>query len=684
MATNQLLPFANGDTPNVLDYASWNSLPARLTGFQSGIASSQQFNYILAQGGAAGYVIGQLVADYAGQNATLNATALYTAFKQAIAAYVPGSIADKSITTAKLADDAVTSAKLAPGAVNNAALAQNSVGTANVQSNAVTADKIAAGAVGTSELANSSVTTAKINSAAYATQADAEAGTDSVKIMSALRVKQAISQALEGATVFGDGTTIQSSNGKLQAIDVAIGGSEDDLASDRGQIGYCQTFSDVDANTLIKSGFYCLRGQPQNVPNAPQIGFLVVYSQETIGGNFVYQNFIRKLTNSFNCYSRFSDNNGSSWTDWEPILGGNNFSSTSQAEAGTDNSTVMTPLQVRNAANFYGFAYKKLSSIKSVAGSFWFDSQSGIDTSELPSSLSSANWYGIQFGMLNGNDKRQYLFNNNDVYFRHSDVNQGSEVWDASSWLQIYENAVCTIAGGGTGANNAQDALANLGGLPLSGGTLTGNIVINAAIPSYQIQFTDVEQGVIPSSNRFGSIGFLDKNGQRIAFIQESNRANGNREIEICVNNNDNSADARLKVGFNQNTGTFYTSAPTPPTGDSSTNIANTSWAIGKTGDRGALSGYEDLQSQSTALTVNANTQDSCCVTGAVQITVSNGTSGTAWTKTVGITNGSATVSLGSSWDWVGNVSPTITANGVLVLHWCGTFGIANFVSSVG
>ena len=63
MAINKLLPFANGDQPNVLDYATWNALPGRVTGFQSGIANSKQFNYILAQGGAAGYVIGQLVAD---------------------------------------------------------------------------------------------------------------------------------------------------------------------------------------------------------------------------------------------------------------------------------------------------------------------------------------------------------------------------------------------------------------------------------------------------------------------------------------------------------------------------------------------------------------------------------------------------------------------------------------------
>lgn len=91
MPTNQLLPFANGETPNVISYDEWNALATRLSGFQSGIASSEQFNYILAQGGAAGYVIGQLVADYTTETATIAATPLYQAFKQAMSVFISQS-----------------------------------------------------------------------------------------------------------------------------------------------------------------------------------------------------------------------------------------------------------------------------------------------------------------------------------------------------------------------------------------------------------------------------------------------------------------------------------------------------------------------------------------------------------------------------------------------------------------
>lgn len=128
MSTNQLIPFANGDTANVIDYNEWNALPARLTGFQSGIASSQQFNYILAQGGAAGYVLGQLVADYAGTDATLDAASLYAAYKIALANYVPNAVADGAINGAKITDASIAFAKLAAAVI--ASQAEAEAGTA--------------------------------------------------------------------------------------------------------------------------------------------------------------------------------------------------------------------------------------------------------------------------------------------------------------------------------------------------------------------------------------------------------------------------------------------------------------------------------------------------------------------------------------------------------------------------
>lgn len=213
MATNKLLPFANGETPNVIPFEDWNSLPARLTGFQSGIASSQQFNYILAQGGTAGYVIGQFVVDHASTDADLNATALYAAFKKAIAAFVPGGVADNSInggkltngsvsqsklssnsvgtaqiinanvTEEKLANNSVSSRTIAAGAVVDGKLGANSVNASNIKDGNVTETKLGNGSVTNAKIGAGAVTFDKVSSAAIATDEEAKAGVATNKLM---------------------------------------------------------------------------------------------------------------------------------------------------------------------------------------------------------------------------------------------------------------------------------------------------------------------------------------------------------------------------------------------------------------------------------------------------------------------------------------------------------------------
>lgn len=78
MATNELLPFANGEDANVLPTNQWEALTDILeNGFQSGIARSEQVNRVLAQGAVASYVLGQLIVDQLNKDATLNKDTLY-------------------------------------------------------------------------------------------------------------------------------------------------------------------------------------------------------------------------------------------------------------------------------------------------------------------------------------------------------------------------------------------------------------------------------------------------------------------------------------------------------------------------------------------------------------------------------------------------------------------------------
>lgn len=104
--------------------------------------------------------------------------------------------------------------------------------------------------------------------------------------------------------------------------------------------------------------------------------------------------------------------------------------------------------------------------------------------------------------------------------------------------------------------------------------------------------------------------------------------------------------------------------------------IPDTSTLIPKSGNRGAIAGYE---SSTRGIIVSDTSADSLTSSGA--ITVKQGASGTTWTKAMYMTSGS--VSLGANWKWSGGSVPTLKFPGVLVCHWNNTGGIATYTAGV-
>ena len=96
---------------------------------------------------------------------------------------------------------------------------------------------------------------------------------------------------------------------------------------------------------------------------------------------------------------------------------------------------------------------------------------------------------------------------------------------------------------------------------------------------------------------------------------------------------------------------------------------------IAMVGNRGSLAGYEAVSSTST---INNSSADSNEVSS--NVTIQNGTSGTAWTKIVRLT-AAVSVTIGSKWKWINGETPTIVAGGILVCTWCGSGGIVSFLS---
>ena len=92
------------------------------------------------------------------------------------------------------------------------------------------------------------------------------------------------------------------------------------------------------------------------------------------------------------------------------------------------------------------------------------------------------------------------------------------------------------VSDGGTGADNASDALENLGAVPLSGGTMTGNLLLD----TYRVKTLagSIERGNPGSSDIYGgSSGFqvCDKDGKQIGYIQPVQYSNGRETMQMGV-----------------------------------------------------------------------------------------------------------------------------------------------------
>lgn len=74
MATNDFQVFAGASGANVITQAQYAALPNLTTGFQSGLAQSNQMNKVLRQTTIMASMIGQFIADQSNQNATDDGT----------------------------------------------------------------------------------------------------------------------------------------------------------------------------------------------------------------------------------------------------------------------------------------------------------------------------------------------------------------------------------------------------------------------------------------------------------------------------------------------------------------------------------------------------------------------------------------------------------------------------------
>lgn len=92
--TNAYSAFGTGTGANVMTSAAWAALATRLTGFQSGIASSAQVNTAIRQASVVATMIAQFTADFGSSsvNDDGNIAALESNFEAALSAYIASAL----------------------------------------------------------------------------------------------------------------------------------------------------------------------------------------------------------------------------------------------------------------------------------------------------------------------------------------------------------------------------------------------------------------------------------------------------------------------------------------------------------------------------------------------------------------------------------------------------------------
>ena len=198
-------------------------------------------------------------------------------------------------------------------------------------------------------------------------------------------------------------------------------------------------------------------------------------------------------------------------------VGGKNVARSVDGVAATANGDV--PLNA--------MAYKKLSSIQSVKGSFLFDSLSGIATSEIPAAALNGDWVGVQFGMSNGCDKTQIVMQGYEWFYRTADQNLGQENWSdwerfdprytAQNYLKL--DGTNTMTGTIKSSVNGENSFVGAA----NGGTIINGTGKNGAfVPLWQYESTNEGSFVVS--------GY--KNAFRIDFLSKENKAAGTNASE--------------------------------------------------------------------------------------------------------------------------------------------------------
>ena len=196
--------------------------------------------------------------------------------------------------------------------------------------------------------------------------------------------------------------------------------------------------------------------------------------------------------------------------------------------------------------------------------------------------------------------------NANELYITTDGVMQSTDVINALGYTPA-NNSLSNVSS--INSNSAVQTALD-GKVSKAGDTMTGDLFISEGSPSINLDNTALTKGSIPSGNCYTEILFNDGSNdstwanKRLAILGYTANSEGGVSLTMRAYKREvgTTTGSALVVGYDAN-GNAYSTAPTPASGSSDTNIATTKWV----NDNNAWTlSYSQLVNSAT--TMNATT----------------------------------------------------------------------------
>lgn len=460
--------------------------------------------------------------------------------------------------------------------------------------------------------------------------------------------------AIQGAKLSGDGTTVTVTDNTITAQDIAIDGDLSDLASTRGLLKgftiYPASTEIYDLNTFTKYGHYFFYTQNASIGlNFPSnVGGILVVEAST-------NRYIRQVYYNVNDSNRLWTRNGnvSRWSNWSEIIlsssFGNGFTINEKGivSANVDDVTIENNSEGQLVAKdiAIGGNESDLASESGLLGKCVYVTSTSnpdfdIDTRVFDTALINVSadipgtfptgitgWCVVvqyNYNRTSAGSRVQLLYNvayggfqPGRAYIRYywsslgrwvdwnpfltaAQVGDGITVNNGIISVPEYEGATASTAATSglvpPAAAGDQDKVLRGDGewgeyLPLSGGTMSGKITSTASTALEQ-KATDVS---ISDTSRSSGVNkmlaaSLDKNGKRGGGVELQYGANGSRKIHFSMRNRADTAWLSLGL-YELVDGSVAGVSPNPKANSDTTDIATTAWVRDRLEDYLSLAG---------------------------------------------------------------------------------------------